>query len=318
MTTEKKKNHYVPQFYLRNFSLDKKSIGMYHLPSRKHIQTASIANVACRDYLYGKTKEIEDWFTKQENRWSTIVRKIITEVEISLSDKDYMLFLLFVFLSDTRAAQFEDEDKVVTDAIVKSAAYLYKQNRGTEITQSKIEELIAPNTPAVAYTFSSAAKAVSLLKTFRPLLIVNQTGRQFITSDCPVVKYNQFLASKNYTEPYGYGHAGFQCFLPLNKMVCFALIDETKYRYRQENNGIIEVSAPDVIIEFNRLFARNAYHHIFFENTERDWVIERYATGWKKAFEDNVRILPQNGGFHIVAKGKSILTKYKIDIFESR
>jgi hypothetical protein len=71
MTTEKKKNHYVPQFYLRNFSLDKKSIGMYHLPSRKHIQTASIANVVCRDYLYGKTKEIEDWFTKQENKYRT-------------------------------------------------------------------------------------------------------------------------------------------------------------------------------------------------------------------------------------------------------
>jgi len=64
MTTQKKKaetknQHYVPQFYLRYFSVDKKNVGAYILKSGKNIPSAPIKGQASRDYFYSDNMEME-------------------------------------------------------------------------------------------------------------------------------------------------------------------------------------------------------------------------------------------------------------------
>lgn len=38
-------NHFIPQFYLKNFSTNKKGIGMFLLDKRKFVANASIKEV---------------------------------------------------------------------------------------------------------------------------------------------------------------------------------------------------------------------------------------------------------------------------------
>jgi hypothetical protein len=42
-----RKQHYVPQFYLRNFSCNGKSVGTHIISSSKTVQSASIADGFC-------------------------------------------------------------------------------------------------------------------------------------------------------------------------------------------------------------------------------------------------------------------------------
>ena len=56
---ENKKHHYVPKFYLRLFSRDKKTICLYNLPKQLHVVNASLRNQCYQDYFYGKEKTTE-------------------------------------------------------------------------------------------------------------------------------------------------------------------------------------------------------------------------------------------------------------------
>jgi hypothetical protein len=49
-----KNQHFVPKFYLRHFSADKKSIHLLNLKSEKPIFGAPLKNQCSRDYFYGE------------------------------------------------------------------------------------------------------------------------------------------------------------------------------------------------------------------------------------------------------------------------
>lgn len=60
----KKNQHFVPRFYLKNFSNDKKKnfIGLFNIDSEVHIENAKLKTQASRDYFYGKDGKVEDLF----------------------------------------------------------------------------------------------------------------------------------------------------------------------------------------------------------------------------------------------------------------
>ena len=51
--------HYVPQFYLKNFSSNNKSVGIYNFNVNKYISNASIKDNFGKNYFYGDDKRIE-------------------------------------------------------------------------------------------------------------------------------------------------------------------------------------------------------------------------------------------------------------------
>ncbi len=53
-----KDQHYVPQFYLRNFGVGD-SIALFNLKRRVHVDCASIPGQCQRAYLYGKDGPVE-------------------------------------------------------------------------------------------------------------------------------------------------------------------------------------------------------------------------------------------------------------------
>ncbi|HEX2983013.1 MAG TPA: DUF4238 domain-containing protein, partial [Ignavibacteriales bacterium] len=61
---ERKNQHFVPQFYLRNFSENKKSLCDYNLSNNKYIKNASIKDMASQNYFYGKDENIEKLLSK--------------------------------------------------------------------------------------------------------------------------------------------------------------------------------------------------------------------------------------------------------------
>src|SRR5690349_7669592 len=72
---ENKNHHYVPQFYLRNFSIDEKqvAVGLY-LHEKNIFTTTAIDNIASKKYLYGKDNIIEDALAQLEGDIATLFK----------------------------------------------------------------------------------------------------------------------------------------------------------------------------------------------------------------------------------------------------
>jgi hypothetical protein len=99
----KKSHHFVPQFYLRNFGAGN-SISVFNIASRKTIPSASIPSQCQRDYLYGKTPEVEDSLGALEGMVSGIIRAILSEQLLPLKDsEDHALLILFLSLQMSRS-----------------------------------------------------------------------------------------------------------------------------------------------------------------------------------------------------------------------
>ena len=76
---KKKNQHYVPKFYLRNFSNNGKNIGLFMPDKDVYRNNASIKSVAYSHFLYGEDGIVEDLLSEIESKWAIMIRKIINK-----------------------------------------------------------------------------------------------------------------------------------------------------------------------------------------------------------------------------------------------
>lgn len=81
---KKKKQHFVPQFYMRNFSTDneKKLVSIFHLGTGKRIDNVPAKDQNYGDYFYGKDGKLEDSLGILESGASNAISKIIAEQKL--------------------------------------------------------------------------------------------------------------------------------------------------------------------------------------------------------------------------------------------
>ena len=73
---QNKKQHYVPQFYLRRYSKDGKSINIWNISNEKKIESANLKNQCYRNYFYGKDKAFEESLSYIEGQAARILHTI--------------------------------------------------------------------------------------------------------------------------------------------------------------------------------------------------------------------------------------------------
>ena len=99
---EAKQQHYVPQFYLRNFAIGAKgkALGMFNIKSDRFIPCASLRDQASKDYFYGKDGRIEQVFPKLEGLVATTISEILRTSMLPpyQSERHYELLIFTLFL----------------------------------------------------------------------------------------------------------------------------------------------------------------------------------------------------------------------------
>ena len=89
-----KKQHYVSQFYLKSFSIDR-FIQIYDFKSKK-FHTGPYNSVCVQDYFYSKIPEAERAFSLLENEVNMIINNIILNKKFTTPIKDYFYLLFFI------------------------------------------------------------------------------------------------------------------------------------------------------------------------------------------------------------------------------
>jgi hypothetical protein len=261
--------HFVPQFYLKRFSNNGKSVGMAILNPSKMIENASIRNIAGQEDLYGSNGKVEKMLLQLEGQWSTALRELNASLKVPGFNDNRILLLLFMLLSDARTQSVAtDQNNWITETS-KSILRIYNSVGKTQFTDDVINTVqvgfTIPNLVPIQQAFEHIAYLVDL----HLILIVNETNYQFITSDSPFVRYNKLLALHHYSRGYGLAHIGFMCYIPISPSLCLCAYDRDVYNARIEKDDRLIIKAPDQIMQFNALFASNAENFLFYNNRKR-------------------------------------------------
>lgn len=268
----KKKQHYIPKFYLKFFSnFDSKThIGLLNLKNGKYVGSASIDGQNKEDYFYGIETEIEGALAVLENKTCEIIREIIQNKNLPpIESEDYYILLVYVMYQQRRT---------------KFSA-LKKNNLLNQVSQMLLNDRLVPdneiadikfeyNYPGLA-ALEVVPELIAVVSDLKCKLITNKTKESFITSDHPVAKWNQFLNIKKHRDPRtGLAMRGLKLFFPISPTITLVYYDSDVYNIGKEDSNVELFSSKDVwLLNLIQTFSCN---EIIFFNQEID---ESYARG---------------------------------------
>lgn len=251
------KQHVVPQFYLRHFSVDGRQLNVYSLLHHRTTLGASLKGQCYRRGVYGKTPELETALGKHENILAPIVAAIGNTHTLPSRLKDYFYLLQFVGSLHLRPAAALDEMNTAIDMLVKDLA-----SRTTPYTKKELD-LVRVHVNAGPMLAGQIHRAGRALIDLTPALVIAPDGSEWITSDHPLIAYNTYTEELPETQP---GHdlmtIGLQLFLPLSPRILLVLFDDTIYRCRDAKNLV--TATPADIDALNLLQAVYAQENLYF------------------------------------------------------
>ena len=179
--SEPKKHHYVPRFYLKNFSTNRKQINLYNFAGDRFITEAGVDGQCYKRKLHAFEPGLEKRLGVMEAAASIVIRSVIDGKALPPRGTkewlDLLIFLVFQKARTTRSIQSADTMN----------QFLREQvNKGPEeAPEAFIKEMMEDQTPPLKIIFSSLPQMMFVAADLQMHLLVNETSEQFITGDDP-------------------------------------------------------------------------------------------------------------------------------------
>ncbi len=282
----RKKHHFVPQFYLRQFAVDDegKRVALYHHQKDMFIPKAPIKHQACENLLYGVDDEIEEALSKIENVTALIFRHILaTQTPPPEKSPYYKIVKEFVLYQLSRTTKAGDNYNKFISAMYKE---VFKK---TSHYKEKYENIEFYHQQPTLLSLFTAAKTLPMMEYLSCKLLLNQTTVPFITSDAPAIKYNQFLENKKIKQgTTGIATKGLQIFFPLSPWNMLVFYDPLVYKLKNRNDQTIITSELEDIRQLNilqyiccnrNLFCNNGISHDYLQSIKNRFETLRLKSG---------------------------------------
>lgn len=276
MNTEKKNQHYIPKFYLRNFSYEgnNKQIGVFNLDNQKFCQTGKLKTQGSKNFFYGADGIVEDRLSNIEGHLASILKGIINSKNLpAKGSKEHIDLLAFVGITNLRNPVLIENLKQSREAM---------RTRLLELQPDADVDKLAPKLEHEKAIQLALSGLSPILKTTTDLdykLLINKTAKPFIGSDFPVVRYNQFLEGKEWEYGReGYGCVGLQIFIPLNHEITLMFYDPMVYKVGFRKRSEHELIDVEDVYQLNILQMVNCFGTIYFnENGDEHYIREIYS-----------------------------------------
>lgn len=256
----KNRQHYVPKFYLRNFSDSEKAIASFNITNAKYIENASIRNMCQKNNFYGADNRVEDFFSEDiEGKAASIIKQIIQTSVIPREMEDYVHLLMFILVTEARNIKMNDSVNNMADFLSKAAISKNPEFKDIDLHSFKVN---LDN--GILMMIKAAIEMTPIISDLEAVVITeNSNSRKFLASDNPVIRYNHFYLSRNYPGGFGLGTRGLMLFFPLSHEKCLLLYDNKVYNIPQlQKNELILNRARDIDV-INQLIYLNSYNNIF-------------------------------------------------------
>lgn len=287
---EHKKQHYVPQFYLKRFSTDGKRINIWNMQRKKKIYSGSLRAQCYKDYFYGKQLGVEKILGETIEG---AVAKIFENIEKHsilpepLSAEHFTL-IIHMLAQHGRTKYAADSLNEVNDWLMRQ---IYRGKANAEGEQYKIP---VKDTPLVSLGLS--IQGYPLLLDLNYNLLVNKTEVEFVTSDNPVVFYNQFFSFRENVSSTGVQTKGLQIFLPIDPFNALVFYDPWIYSIENSRGRIVEVSFENDVHAINTLQMCSALNSVYFRDKDFDIdLLFRTASPFLRQTKNDMKIIPGRG-----------------------
>lgn len=265
-----KNQHYVSQFYLRNFSCDNKNINIFVVKSLTHKQ-GPIDKQCSEDYFYDEDNKIETKLLKEiiEDAASPSIEGVLLSKKLwPRNSREYEALTAFVLLQHARTKASGNENQEMMSNILKET-YIALQKIETQEADKIRNHKMRLKHPA-NLNILSALLSSPFINDLKGKILVNNTALEFITSDNPVVFFNSFF-NKYIDGPTAViSKRGFQIFCPLSPEVMFVLFDPDLYHFGKCHEEVILITKEDDVAALNSLQYLNCNKTLYYR-TDSDY-----------------------------------------------
>jgi hypothetical protein len=216
---DNKRQHFVPQFYLRRFSNDGRRINIFNIQREKTIIGGKLRSQCFRDYLYGKDLSFEKHLGEIEKRAALIIKRIDeTGFFPAPKSEEWADLMLFIVTQYSRTLGAISDLDHLFDSVMKEM--VSRSPRLRDFDQSKFTVTMKNSSQLSASLGGSTLPLASDLS-FK--LLHCPIPDAFVVSDNPVVYYNQLLEDNSFISHCGITSKGLLIFFPLSskRIICF-------------------------------------------------------------------------------------------------
>ena len=294
------------------FSNNGKSVGSYVFSHERYIKNASIKEINHKKHFYGDCGTNENVLSMLEGKWSCVINNIVETQQVPRDEENYTYLLMFLLVSALRTPSVSNDFEKAMTKLVKIISEMYSKH-GKQRNEPQVE---FKGTPSMF--LKSAIGMTPILLDLYPLLIINKTQNNFITSDSPVAFYNQLFVAKNCKTPYGLGLCGLQILCPLSPRICLCIYDNAIYKSNSSSDGNIIISSKKIIKEINKLSVLNSDNSLIFNNNSDENIINKLARHKKNVTIGKSEIIefPDSSKGVQMFVPKSVYEKIKLNFFK--
>ena len=256
---QKKNQHYVPQFLLKRFSADNSSISKYLIKDNRIIPTCSIKNECSKDNFYTDIK-IEEKLGEVEANNSITIKKIEEGGMATIPQVDMEHLYAFILLQDMRTKQAADD----TGQMFEDLKRFLLQKGVTEDFENQLNAVDTGEKHSAMINLLTFADSAESIYDLKCKMLVNKTQTPFVTSDHPVVKYDQ-LYERIKAPYYSLASVGIEYILPISPDAAIMLYDGNAYKIGHRKELTIGITNKDDIDKINLLTAMYADTCIYFK-----------------------------------------------------
>lgn len=270
--SQQKKQHYVPRFYLRNFSSDGKRINLWNISLKKKMLSKGLKGQCQKNFFYGRDRIFEQILGDIEAGASTVLRDVVKDRKLPPQwHKNYKDLMLYILIQHFRT---QNSSEALIDSIKQKKNILKKyEGRVREGLVKEIDrecemtEQVAPQMGIL-----SAFKNFDSVAELAIKLLINKTQTEFVTSDHPVVLYNQLL---NYDREIqqkirypttGLVAKGVQLFFPISPTKALLMYDDHVYSIGNSDKNNIPIYHKQDVTAINMLQMCSGSQNIYFKD----------------------------------------------------
>ena len=263
---QNKRQHYVPRFYLKRFSPDGKSINIWNLSSKRKIISTSLKDQCYKDYFYGKQLDVEKGLSINEGQMATILKIIDKRCDLPpILSPEHLAIILYVTMQHGRTKYAADQVDEMNDQIFKHLHRQPLKSEGIDIDQFNITIQ-----DAQLITLGIVVHSYPLLLDLDYKLLLNKTDVEFVTSDNPLVLYNQLFSFRKFASNTGLTQKGLQIFLPISPKSALIFYDPDVYAVGKRREITVDIGLARDVYEINTLQMCSALNCVYFRDRELD------------------------------------------------
>jgi len=221
--------HYVPQFYLRNFANKDGSTYFTNCFDKvaQKIYTVNIDSIAAEKYFYDDDEDtnqsVERKLGQMEATFSQTCSTLVKEEDVSvLSPDERKALAYFVTLQEVRTREFRE---MIRD-MLKQLAERLSHERLAEAFKKQLDRVSAEGYPKefqIDFLIKEVPYLAAILNQMKWVLLRNKTSMPYWTSDHPVNRHNP-----NDLIPYGnlgLRSPGIEIYFPLSPKLALMICD---------------------------------------------------------------------------------------------